>query len=108
MTIEMHSTLERYFAATNQHDVAGMTADLTDDAVVKDEGRQHRGVPAIRAWAEETLQKYNFKAQPTGVAREDGRIAVRVSVAGDFPASPIAVTYWFNLADQKIAQLEIG
>jgi ketosteroid isomerase-like protein len=34
--------LERYFAATNRHDVAGMIADLADDAVVKDEGREHR------------------------------------------------------------------
>ena len=46
MTPQMHTTLERYFAATNRHDVAGMIADFADDAVVKDEGHEHRGVPA--------------------------------------------------------------
>jgi ketosteroid isomerase-like protein len=108
MSLEMHTTLERYFAATNRHDVAGMTADLTEDAVVSDEGRQHRGIPAIRAWTEEALRKYEFSARPTDVAREDGRIAVRVEVTGNFPGSPIALTYRFKLAGQKIAQLEIG
>jgi ketosteroid isomerase-like protein len=108
MTTKMHSTLEKYFAATNEHDVAGMIADLADDAVVKDEGREHRGVQAIREWMKETIRKYKFKAEPTGVARENDRTAVAVTVSGDFPGSPIALTYWFKLEGQKIARLEIG
>jgi hypothetical protein len=108
MTTKMHSTLEHYFAATNKHDVAGMIADLADDAVVKDEGREHRGVAAIRAWMKETIQKYKFKAEPTSVARENEQTAVSVTISGDFPGSPIALTYWFKLEGQKIARLEIG
>src|SRR5258705_11428154 len=108
MITKMHSTLENYFAATNKHDVAGMMADLADDAVVKDEGREHRGIPAIRDWMKETIRKYKFKAEPTRVARENDRTAVSVTVAGDFPGSPIEVTYWFKLDGQKIARLEIG
>jgi ketosteroid isomerase-like protein len=108
MTTKMHSTLEHYFAATNRHDVAGMLADLVDDAVVKDEGREHRGVAAIREWMKETIRKYKFKAEPTSVAYENDRTAVAVTVSGDFPGSPIALTYWFKLEGQKIARLEIG
>jgi ketosteroid isomerase-like protein len=108
MTSKMHSTLEHYFAATNKHDVAGMIADLADDAVVKDEGREHRGVAAIREWMKETIQKYKFKAEPTSVARENEQTAVSVTISGDFPGSPIALTYWFKLEGQKIARLEIG
>jgi hypothetical protein len=33
---------------------------------------------------------------------------VRVSVAGDFPGSPIALTYQFELHAHKIAGLAIG
>lgn len=108
MSTQMHPTLERYFAATNRHDVAGMIADLADDAVIKDEGHEHRGVPAIREWMNETIRKYNFKAEPTRVARENERTAVSVTVSGDFPGSPIALTYWFKLEGQRIARLEIG
>ena len=108
MATQMHSTLERYFAATNRHDVAGMIADLADDAVVQDEGHEHCGVPAIREWMRETIRKYAFRAQPTRVVHENDRTAVSVSVSGDFPGSPIELTYWFKLEDQKIARLEIG
>jgi hypothetical protein len=85
-----------------------MSADLADDAVVKDEGREHRGMLAIRKWMKETIRKYKFKAEPTGVARDNDRTAVSVTVSGDFPGSPIALTYWFELEGQKIARLEIG
>lgn len=108
MTTRMHSTLEHYFAATNRHDIAGMTADLAEDAVVVDEGREYRGVAAIREWMVETIRKYKFKAEPTSVARENDRTAISVTVSGDFPGSPIPLTYRFELEGQKIARLEIG
>jgi hypothetical protein len=108
MTGQVHMTLERYFAATNRHDVAGMIALFADGAVVKDEGHEHRGVPAIREWMKETIEKYKFKAEPTRIARENDRTAVSVTVSGDFPGSPIALTYWFEIEGQKIARLEIG
>ena len=107
MTTKMHSTLEHYFAATNKHDVAGMIADLADDAVVKDEGREYRGVAAIRAWMKETIRKYKFSAEPTSVARENDRTAVSVTVAGDFPGSPLTLDFVFTLEGGKIAALEI-
>jgi hypothetical protein len=108
MNTRMHSTLEHYFAATNRHEVAAMVADFAADAIVQDEGREHRGVPAIREWMTQTIRKYKFKAEPTSVARENDRTAVGVTVSGDFPGSPIALTYWFELEGQKIARLEIG
>lgn len=95
MNTRMHATLERYFAATNKHDLAGMIADMTHDAVVKDEAREHRGIPAIRDWVEETVAKYKFQAEPTQVATEDDTTAVSVSVSGDFPG-PLDLTYRFT------------
>ena len=108
MSTKLDSTLERYFAATNRHDVVGMIADFADDAVVKDEGREHRGIPAIREWMTETIRKYKFSAEPTNVARANDRTGVSVTVSGNFPGSPIALSYWFKLEGQQIARLEIG
>jgi ketosteroid isomerase-like protein len=108
MKNEMHATLERYFTATNNHDVDGMTADLADDAVVKDDGREHHGVPAIREWTKEILRKYKPQVVPTKVAREADRTAVSVNTSGDFPGSPIALTYRFKLDGDKISHLEIS
>ncbi len=108
MKNEMHTTLESYFTASNNHDVDGMTADLADDAVVKDDGHEYRGVPAIRAWTKEVIQKYKPRVEPTNVAREADRTAVSVKTTGDFPGSPIVLTYRFKLDGQKISHLEIG
>jgi len=42
------------------------------------------------------------------VAHENDRTAVAVTVSGDFPGSPVELTYWFKLEGQKVAGLEIG
>jgi hypothetical protein len=107
MATKLHPTLESYFAATNRHDVDGMIAAFADDAVVKDEGREHQGTSAIRGWMNETIRKYNFRAEPTSVAGVNDQTAVTVSISGNFPGSPIALTYWFKLGEQKITRLEI-
>jgi SnoaL-like protein len=107
MEPELHSTLEHYFSAANRHDVAGMIADFEGEAIVKDEGHEHRGVEAIRTWMKETIRKYNFRAEPKSVARASDQTAVSVRVTGDFPGSPITLTYWFKLEGQKISRLEI-
>ena len=107
MALKLHPTLERYFAATNRHDVAGMIAAFADEAVVKDEGREHRGIPAIREWMAETIRTYDFQAEPTDVAPVNDTTAVSVSISGTFPGSPIPLTYWFTLEGWRIARLEI-
>ncbi len=108
MDTKLHSTLERYFAASNRHDVAGMIACFAEHALVKDEGHEHRGLPAIAEWMKETIRKYKFKAEPTSVGQASGQTAVKVAISGTFPGSPIALTYWFKLDGQQIARLEIG
>ncbi len=107
MALKLHPALERYFAATNRHDVAGMIAGFADEAVVKDEGREHRGLPAIREWMTETIRRYDFRAEPTNVAPVNDTTAVSVTVSGNFPGSPIALTYWFTLEGWRIVRLEI-
>jgi hypothetical protein len=107
MATKLHSTLEGYFAATNRHDVDGMIAAFADDAVVKDEGHEHRGVSAIRGWMNETIRKYNFRAEPTSAVPSNNETAVTVTVSGNFPGSPITLTYWFALGGEKIARLTI-
>ena len=108
MSTKLSSTLEGYFAATNRRDIDTMLAAFADDATVKDEGREHRGSAAVRAWMKDTIEKYDFKAEPTAVAHSHGQTAVSVALSGKFLGSPVTVTYWFKLDGQKIARLEIG
>jgi ketosteroid isomerase-like protein len=108
MSTKLSTTLASYFAATNAHDVDGMIAGFAEDAVVEDEGRQHRGRVAIRDWMKETIEKYDFTANPIESSRMGPKTVVLVSLSGKFPGSPITIQYQFTVEAQKIARLEIG
>jgi hypothetical protein len=107
MTAELSPTLVEYFAATNAHDVEAMIAPFAEESVVEDEGRQRRGLVAIRDWMKETIEKYDFKVDPIESTRRARKTAVLVSVSGRFPGSPINLRYEFTVDGGKIARLEI-
>jgi hypothetical protein len=108
MRTKLSPMLASYFVATNAHDVDGMIFGFAEDAVVKDEGRQHRGRVAIRDWMRETIEKYDFKASPIESSRTGSKTVVLVSLSGKFPGSPITIQYEFTVEAQKIVGLEIG
>jgi hypothetical protein len=100
MTAKLPRVLAEYFAATNAHDVGEMIAAFAEDATVRDEGRDHVGVSAIRTWMKETM--------PIESSRNGSSAVVLVSLRGKFPGSPITLQYAFTLAEEKISHLEIG
>jgi hypothetical protein len=108
MTAELPPLLADYFAATNVHDVAAMSAAFSEDATVHDEGRDHHGLTAIRTWMTKTIEKYDYEVDPLESSRMGEKAVVLVSLRGTFPGSPIALQYKFTLDGQKIARLEIG
>jgi hypothetical protein len=108
MTANLPSVLVDYFTATNAHDVGAMVAAFAEDATVRDEGRDHAGAEAIRAWMKETIEKYDYNVEPVESSRSGSRAVVLVSLRGKFPGSPITLQYAFTLAGQKIVHMEIG
>jgi hypothetical protein len=108
MPVPLPPPLASYFAATNAHDIASMIAAFAEGALVKDEGQEYRGLPAIRGWMEESIRKYEFTVEVTDVAETDGRIVVTGLVSGNFPGSPVRLGHAFTLDHHQIASLEIG
>jgi hypothetical protein len=108
MAVELPGLLADYLSATNAHDVAAMSAAFTVDSLVKDEGREHRGLAAIREWMKETIEKYDYRVEPIESSQMDRKTVVLVSISGTFPGSPITLQYEFTIKGQKITRLEIG
>jgi hypothetical protein len=108
MTAKLPRVLADYFAATDAHDVGAMIVAFTEDATVHDEGRDHVGVFAIRAWMKETIEKYDYKVEPIESSRNGSSAVVLVSLRGKFPGSPITLQYAFTLSVERVARLEIG
>jgi hypothetical protein len=108
MSLNLPGVLDRYFEAQNAHDIDAMIACFAPDAAVRDEGRDHVGTEAIRAWKMETSAKYRITAEPIESRNEGGRTVVVVKVSGTFAGSPANLTYRFGLAaDGRIEALEV-
>lgn len=105
---EIPQLLAAYFAAQNTGAVDVMLGSFAEDAIVHDEGQQHRGTSAIRAWMEHTTQKYQPKVEVLGATETGARVLADVSVSGTFPGSPVRLLYQFTLAADRITSLEIS
>ncbi len=107
MTAKLPPLLADFFAATNAHDVDSMSSAFSEEAVVHDEGGDHRGVLAIRAWMTKTLEAYDYEVEPLELRLTGSEAVVRVLLRGRFPGSPITVAHHFTLSGGTIARLEI-
>ncbi len=58
MKTRLPEPLANYYAAVNARDNERVLGLFAEDAVVKDEGNEHRGHDAIRSWMHETTRKY--------------------------------------------------
>lgn len=108
MTIQLPASVAAYFMASNRHDIDAMLVPFAADAIVQDEGKEHVGHVAIRAWMVETTDKYRVTVEPQESEEFNGRTTVAGLVSGNFPGSPARLRYGFNLSSSEIHRLEIG
>lgn len=107
MNIDLPQPVAAYLAAENRKDSAALAQCFVEDAVVRDEGREHRGVAAIEAWHRETNAKVAYVVEPLDASAHDATVVVRTRVTGDFPGSPAELWKHFTLEGGRIALLEM-
>jgi hypothetical protein len=100
--------LEQYFSSANAHDIAKTLNFFSGDSVVRDEGREHRGLDAIREWLDRTNAEYNTQQNVLSISVSEDEVDVVASVSGTFPGSPIQLTSRFTIRDGKISSLVCG
>lgn len=105
---DLPAAIAAYFEAPIDADSDALGRIFTPDAHVRDEQHDHRGLAEIRCWRIETHAKTQFATRPQSIRIEDGRCIVSAEVSGAFPNSPVTLDHAFTLADDRIADLEIG
>ncbi|MEP3072239.1 nuclear transport factor 2 family protein [Maricaulis sp.] len=108
MTQTLPASIAAYFDAANRRDFDRAAAQFSADARVRDESRDHIGRAAIENWLKQTVDAYDFHAEPGPAEHRDGAVFVSAKVSGSFPGSPIALTYRFGMDADRIAALEIA
>jgi hypothetical protein len=79
--------IQRYFELASGRDDKAYLALFAADALVEDEGGEHSGIDAIRAWRDKVpLVEHTI----TDVERTGEGVVVTCTIAGDFPGSPLA------------------
>lgn len=102
--MKLHQSIRTYFDA----DSATPLDAFAPDAIVADEGHRHVGHAAIDAWWRDARAKYQAVAEPLEVSSKDDAHEVRARVTGQFPGSPITLTFAFRMKGDRIAALRIG
>jgi hypothetical protein len=104
---KMPKLISAYVKASNDQDMETFGTLFKEDAIVHDEGIEHRGVAAIQGWLAATAKKYAFTLKPINVSRQANETILTVQMAGAFPGSPLSARFCFVIHEGQIARLDI-
>lgn len=108
MNIQVPRPVAAYLAAEKAKNADHLARCFQHDAVVRDEGKEHRGVAAIKRWYRDANAQYRFVVEPLDASIDGQTVAVRTRVTGDFPGGAADLRCTFQVVDDQIESLEIA
>ena len=105
--MKIPSTIAALVKAKNDRDTNAVVACFADHAVVHDEGKEMRGLAAIKEWSDKGFQRYRYSIDPTGITEEDHQTVLTATLTGNFPGSPVSLDFNFTIEGDKIVALNI-
>ena len=107
--IKLPRSVETYIRAINARDADAFQSSFAHDAVVKDVGREFRGVAAIKEWGDREIFAVNVTLEVMKVVERKGQTIVTVKIDGSFDRTglpdPLVMDLCFTIAGGKIAAL---
>ena len=105
----MPKPVEAYIRAINDRDADAFQSSFAPDAVVKDVGREIRGITAIKEWADREIFAANVTLEVMAVVERDSQTVVTVKVDGTFDRTglpnPLVMDHCFIIAGERIVAL---
>jgi len=99
--------LKNLLQAQENFDSVSYSECFSDDALVFDEGKTHKGKEEIKKWNEKTNEEYKTKLEVIDVFNEDKMTVLTTRGSGTFDGSPIILKYKFEIENDKISSLKI-
>src|SRR5690242_2839854 len=103
------AVVARYLTAAAADDVDTLLGCFTDDAEVVDENETFHGHDEIRRWRRTVASKFTYTVEVIDAqARTPDDHVVTTRLEGNFPGSPVELTYHFALRDGLVSRLVIA
>jgi hypothetical protein len=107
MNIVLPTAIERYLQADASTDENLFAECFAADAEVRDERQTIRGLEAIKDWKRDAKKKYQYQVEPLSASQDGDTVSLTARLTGNFPGSPVELTYDFVLQADRITSLEI-
>lgn len=104
-------TIDDFFTALNDEDLAGVVRGFASDAVINDQMQELSGIEEIIRWAEQDIIGFHVRAAILYIRLRSSGAIVSAKITGDFDApglpEPLIMLFYFVLSDNLIDQLII-
>ena len=84
MTMQPRDVVADFVRAVNTHDAAAFITLFADNALVKDAGKEHRGIAEIKSWSESEIFEPRVTLEVLGVSDGDDETMITAIVDGTF------------------------
>src|SRR5262245_3232817 len=107
--VKLPEPVEIYVRAINARDANALLSSFANEALVRDVGREIRGIPEIKQWADREIFDVNVTLEVMDAFERDDETIVVVKVDGTFDRTglpdPLVMDHCFTFAGDKIATL---
>lgn len=93
--------------AQNNFNSTAFANCFSETATVFDEGKNYTGKKEIQNWIEKASKEYNAVMKPLGFGGDAETGTLKTEVSGNFPGSPLVLTYNLEFKDNYIQSLNI-
>ena len=91
--------------AQNNFDSVAYANCFSENATVFDEGKNHNGKTEIQQWIKKANEEYQAVMKPVEYSAKEE--VLKAEVSGNFPGSPIVLSYHFTFQNGLIESLKI-
>jgi hypothetical protein len=103
--MNLPNVISELIKTQNNFDSVAYAKCFTETAVVFDEGKTHTGRKEIETWIDKANKEYQATMKPLEYSETDDTI--KTELTGNFPGSPITMTYYYEFKDGLIQSLKI-
>jgi hypothetical protein len=105
--MELPKVLIDLVAAQASYNSVAYAKCFTETAVVYDEGKMHNGRKEIEKWISDANKNYKSIMKPISFEKNEDQSILKAEVSGNFPGSPIVLSYRLNIIGNQIQFLKI-